>query len=69
MSYVLDALRHRIAEVAEVYIAPMFKPGVRVTIIVRRPSDNEQDVLVSNDNLEDVVALVTRRVAGGSGAR
>lgn len=47
-------------------IVGLFKPGVKITVIVRRPDKGDQDFLMSDDDLEEVIALVKRRQAGMS---
>jgi hypothetical protein len=41
-----------------------FKPGVRVTVIVRAPGFPDRDFLMTADDLSELAALVERRVAG-----
>lgn len=38
-----------------------FKPGVKLTLLVRRPGLPEQDVCVTNDNFDDMLAMIQRR--------
>ena len=63
------------AELAHVYreasrhleaIAAMFKPGMKVTLVVRRPDEPEQELLLSDDSLDEVIAAVRRRQVGAA---
>lgn len=45
-------------------IARFFKPGARLTLIVRRPDDTEADVIVTADDLDEVVDVIRRRQRG-----
>lgn len=38
-----------------------FKPGAKITLLVRRPGNNNADFCMSSDNLEEVMAMVCRR--------
>lgn len=52
-----------IGGVIQRHIEPMFKPGVKLTVIARTPGNDEADVLVSNDSLGDLAALIERSKA------
>lgn len=45
-------------------IAAMFKPGVKLTLIVRTPGNDEADFTMSDDDLLEVVKVLERRMAG-----
>jgi hypothetical protein len=47
-----------LANVLAKHVEPIFKAGTRFTIIARTPGNNEADVLVSDDDLDEIVALV-----------
>jgi hypothetical protein len=49
-----------LANVLAKHVEPIFKAGTRFTIIARAPGNNEADVLVSDDDLDEIVALVER---------
>jgi hypothetical protein len=38
----------------------MFKPGIKLTLLARRPGHPDQDVIVTADELADVAAMVRR---------
>lgn len=40
-----------------------FKPGVKLTCIVRRPRHPEQDIVITNDDLKEVAQAIERRRA------
>lgn len=46
--------------VLDEHVAPLFQPGVRLTIIVRDPLNDERDVLVSSDTIDSLIALLER---------
>lgn len=41
-------------------ILSVFKPGARITVIVRTPDNNEGDLLLTNDSLTEAVAVIER---------
>jgi len=44
-----------------------FKPGARITVLVRRPGYPEQDFVMTDDEIEGAIAcLLRRRDAGPS---
>lgn len=45
-------------------ILKLFKPGAMITVTVRRPGEPTQDFLMSNDDLDHVIALICRRKKG-----
>lgn len=42
-------------------ILQIFKPGAKITVIVRREGAPDQDFLMTGDDLDKVVALIRRR--------
>lgn len=46
-------------------IAPLFKPGMKLTFIARMPGNNEADFLMSIDDLAQAKAVIERRQAAG----
>lgn len=44
-------------------IVKMFKPGVKITILVRTPDHPTRDFCMTDDNLDEVIAMVERRIA------
>lgn len=61
MTAKLSALQTQLVRVILRHVEPIFKDGVRVTLIVRTPGDNEADVLVSNDtDLDEITAVIER---------
>jgi len=47
-------------------IAALFKPGKKITVLVRTPKhpDGSRDVLITNDTIDDAIAaLQTRKTA------
>jgi hypothetical protein len=39
-------------------IADLFKPGVRITILVRNPNLEDADVLVTDDSIDSAIAAL-----------
>lgn len=42
-----------------------FIRGVKLTLIVRVPNDDGQDVIVSDDTLDEVNKVIQRKIAAG----
>lgn len=44
-------------------ILRLFKPGAKITVVVRRPDapDHSQDFIQTNDTLDDAIAALERR--------
>lgn len=60
---VLDEVRDRVAQ-HMLEIVKLWKPGAKITVIVRTPTNDRADFLMSDDDLAQVVALVERRRKG-----
>lgn len=60
---ILEQVRNQVADHMTSILA-LFKPGARITVIVRTPTNDRADFLMSNDNLTSVAALIERRRAG-----
>lgn len=41
----------------------LFKPGAKITVLVRTPGNNEADLLLTNDSMEEIAAMVERSKA------
>lgn len=65
MRTVNERLTQQLGNVLQRHVEPIFKPGVKLTIIARTPGNEEADVLVTSDDLEAVAALVDRSRARG----
>lgn len=55
--------KHLLAKLAGLlcrHIEPIFQPDVRLTLTARTPGNDEADVLVSNDSLDELAALIER---------
>ena len=55
----LPALIEALADIASRKIERLFKPGAKVTILVRNPDhgkDHSADLIVSNDSLDEIQA-------------
>ena len=44
-------------------ILALFKPGAKVTVLVRRPDLPEQDFMMTSDTLPEIVAMIERSKA------
>ena len=40
-----------------------FKPGVKVTLVIRRPDNVEADVVIGDDDMNEAIATIQRRIA------
>lgn len=49
-------------------IQKLFVSGNKITVLVRHPGKPEQDFLMTDDDLDEVVAAATRRKAAGQDA-
>ena len=51
-------------------IERLFKPGVKITLLVRTPShpDGSRDFLMTNDRVGDAIAAIRRRILAGEDA-
>lgn len=46
-------------------IRAYFKPGVKITVVVRTPKNPERDFVITDDEPNEVVAVMERRKAAG----
>lgn len=65
MSAKLETARANVAEHMD-SILRIFKPGAKITVMVRRPGQPEQDFLMTDDDLAEAVKLIGRRQAAGA---
>lgn len=61
----LDHVSQLVAEHMDEILA-LFKPGKKITVLVRSPDNPEGDFCLSNDDLTEVAAMVARRLAAGA---
>jgi hypothetical protein len=47
-------------------LSELFVPGMKLTFIARFPGNGEADVLVSDDKMPEIIALVERRIKAES---
>ncbi len=50
----------KLAIILQNHVEPIFKDDVRLTLIARTPGNDEADVLVSNDDLDELISFVER---------
>lgn len=60
MSDVLDQLHDDLSRDLH-RIKKRFKPGVKVTLVIRRPDNVEADVVIGDDDLNETIATIQRR--------
>lgn len=60
MSEFESRLNNKLGLILQHHVAPIFKAGTRLTIIARTPDNNEADVLVSDDDIDSILALLER---------
>lgn len=53
-------LTEKLGAILATRVAPIFKPGTRLAIIARTPGNDAADVLVTDDGLDDLIALLQR---------
>lgn len=60
-----DKLRRAYDAIGELLneAAMLFKPGVKITFIARRPGQPDQDFVMTADDLEEAIAALRRRQA------
>ncbi|MBJ6722401.1 hypothetical protein I2750_19565 [Bacillus sp. PR5] len=46
-------------------ILSYFKPGKKITVLVRSPDNPDGDFCLTNDDLTEVTAMIARRLAAG----
>lgn len=56
-------LLEKLGAVLAARVAPLFKPGTRLAIIARTPGNDLADVLVTDDNIDSLIALLQRSKA------
>jgi hypothetical protein len=61
----LLALEMGLAEALD-RIKAMFKPGAKVTVVVRNPGYGDAGVVIGDDDLDEVIAEIERRKGQGS---
>jgi hypothetical protein len=60
-------LHHEICDALE-DLSRLFVPGMKLTFIARFPGNDEADVLVSDDQIPEIIALARRRADAESAA-
>lgn len=60
MNDIVDQLHSRLCNVLLKNIESLFKPGTKFAVIARTPGNNEADVLVTDDSLAEIKALLDR---------
>lgn len=60
MSQLLREVQHDVARHMD-EILTHFKPGAKITLIVRTPGNDRADFCMTDDAIDDVVALLARR--------
>lgn len=46
-------------------ILSQFRPGAKITVLIRRPGDPDQDFCMTSDDLAEVAAMIQRRKDAG----
>lgn len=52
---------HNAASIHLSEIAEYFKSGVKLTLLVRTPGDDDADFILTNDDLDEVIKAIERR--------
>lgn len=58
-SHAVQLVRNRCSQHLEA-VAALFKPGAKITLIVRRPGFPDQDYLLGDDTIEGAIELLER---------
>ena len=53
-------LQAKLVSVLVTHIEPIFKPGTKFAVIARTPGNDDADVIVTDDDLESLKALIDR---------
>lgn len=53
-------LQAKLVSVLVKHIEPIFKPGTKFAVIARTPGNDDADVIVTDDDLESLKALIDR---------
>jgi hypothetical protein len=56
----LDRVRRRVNDYM-IAISGLFRPGVKITVIVRSPGYPDRDFMMTDDKEAEVLALIERR--------
>ena len=64
MNLVADT-QHFVADRME-QIVSRFKPGVKITVLVRTPGHPDRDFMMTDDTEGEIIAMVERRQAAGA---
>lgn len=49
-----------LADILARHVEPLFKPGMKVTLIARCPGNDDADALVTSDTLDGIAEVVER---------
>jgi hypothetical protein len=60
MSFDNQDLLAKLADILITHVEPIFEEGIKISLIVRVPGNDEADVLVSNDDLDELAAFIER---------
>lgn len=56
-------IKDSLAAVLIEHVEPLFRPGMKLTLLARDPSNPEADVMVTSDTMDGIAALVERSKA------
>ena len=62
----MDSKLQRVGEVVSDHMSAIldeFKPGAKITVLVRRPGEPEQDFMMTSDDPGEAIAMIERRIA------
>lgn len=65
MSTKLENVQEMVAGCMDQMVAN-FKPGAKITVLIRVPGKDEADFLMTSDDLDEVVAAIQRRKAAAA---
>jgi hypothetical protein len=56
----LEMVQHDVSEYMD-DIKRLFKPGVKIAVLVRTPGYPERDFMMTDDKIEELAAMIERR--------
>jgi hypothetical protein len=68
VSQLLQEVQHAVARHMDEILAH-FKPGALITVIVRTPGNDRADFCLTNDTMDDAIALLARRKAAAANSQ
>lgn len=65
MTSMLESVQHVVGQHME-EITRNFKPGVKITVLVRTPGHPTRDFMMTDDDCDELLAMIARRKLEGA---